>query len=204
MIRFFYGDQLCDYPRLRQSMFRDRAAQFSERLGWDVKVDDDGFETDEYDALNPLYVIARTAKGTHAGSLRFLPTSGRVMVNEHFLHLTNGVEIKSPLIWECSRFCLSGKQQSALGISARLLLAAGMLGRKSGVAHAVGVFDDRMIRIYKRLGWRPTIIGSSGKGADQVSVGLWDFENLPHRKLCAGAGLLPGEPEKWFENPVTS
>ena len=202
MIRFFYGDQLETCPRLRQSMFLDRADQFSKRLGWDVTVNTEGFETDEYDALNPLYVIARTPTGKHAGSLRFLPTTGRVMVNEHFLDLTNGVEIKSPLIWECSRFCLADRQQSAMGTSARLLLAAGMLGQKSGIAHAVGVFDERMIRIYQRLGWSPTIVGSGGTGADRISVGLWDFAKLPYDTLCKNAGLERHAPKDWFKAPA--
>jgi acyl homoserine lactone synthase len=38
-------------------MFRDRAAQFHHRLGWDVRLDDMGLEFDQYDAHNPLYII---------------------------------------------------------------------------------------------------------------------------------------------------
>ena len=57
MLRYLYGDQLSDHPLLRDTMFRDRAAQFKTRLKWQVDVDENGFERDEYDALNPLYVI---------------------------------------------------------------------------------------------------------------------------------------------------
>ena len=38
MIRFIYADQLSLYPLLAESMFRDRAAQFKDRLDWDVTV----------------------------------------------------------------------------------------------------------------------------------------------------------------------
>ena len=38
-------------------MFRDRAEQFSQRLGWAVSVNASGHERDQYDELNPLYVI---------------------------------------------------------------------------------------------------------------------------------------------------
>ena len=75
MIRFLYGDSLADHSRLAQSMFRDRAKQFSERLGWEVSVDDAGEERDQYDALNPLYVIWQRPDGLHGGSMRFLPTT---------------------------------------------------------------------------------------------------------------------------------
>ena len=106
MLRYLYATDLDRFPRLARGMFRDRAVQFRDRLGWAVEVDADGAETDAYDALNPLYVIWEEPDGSHGGSMRFLPTTGPVMVNDHFGHLTSG-PIVSPLIWECTRFCLS-------------------------------------------------------------------------------------------------
>ena len=38
-------------------MFRDRASQFKTLFKWQVDVDENGFERDEYVALNPLYLI---------------------------------------------------------------------------------------------------------------------------------------------------
>ena len=46
-------------------MFRDRASQFKTRLKWQVDVDENGFERDEYDALNPLYLILENNLGRH-------------------------------------------------------------------------------------------------------------------------------------------
>ncbi len=54
MLRYLYADELTRFPRLSDSMFHDRAAQFAQRLGWDVRVDKNGFERDEYDDQNPL------------------------------------------------------------------------------------------------------------------------------------------------------
>ena len=150
MIRYLYADQLPDEPDLARSMFQDRAAQFAMRLGWDVRITSEGEERDQYDALNPLYVIWQGEDGRHGGSMRFLPTVGRTMVNEHFLHLTNGVRIESPLIWECTRYCLApgaGPQ-----VAAALILAGGEILQGFGLTHFVGVFDARMIRIYRRIG----------------------------------------------------
>ena len=76
MIRYIYGHDLHLFPLLRDSMFRDRADQFKTRLGWAVTVDEAGFERDEYDAEDPLYVIWEEADGTHGGSMRLLPTTG--------------------------------------------------------------------------------------------------------------------------------
>ena len=99
MIRYIYADQLHQFPILAQSMFIDRADQFKNRLNWDVTVDASGRELDEYDRINPLYVIWEDASGRHGGSMRTLPTLGRTMTAEHFRHLTHGVHVASPFIW---------------------------------------------------------------------------------------------------------
>ena len=167
MIRYLYADQLGQFPKLARTMFLDRADQFKTRLGWEVTVDDAGEERDEYDDLNPLYVIWEKPCGGHGGSMRFLPTVGRTMVNDHFIHLTDGVRIESPLIWECTRFCLA--RDTAPGTAAALMLAGGEILRGFGVEHYVGVFDARMVRIYRLIGASPEILGSRGRGprADQ-------------------------------------
>ena len=99
MLHFIYANDLVHYPVLANSMFRDRADQFKTRLGWDVDVDARGHERDAYDDLNPLYVIWEEPDGSHGGSMRFLPTTGRTMVNEHFADILSG-PITSPFIWE--------------------------------------------------------------------------------------------------------
>ena len=76
MIRYLYADELHNFPKLSQTMFEDRADQFKTRLDWDVLVDERGRERDEYDDLNPLYVIWEQPDGSHGGSMRFLPTTG--------------------------------------------------------------------------------------------------------------------------------
>jgi len=54
--------------------------QFKERLKWDVTVSEEGFETDEYDEMNPLYMIYEMPDGSHGGSMRNLPTTGDTMI----------------------------------------------------------------------------------------------------------------------------
>lgn len=130
MLRYIYADQLHKHSKLAASMFRDRADQFKTRLNWDVTVDAQGFERDEYDDLNPLYVIWENADGTHGGSMRFLPTTGRVMVNDHFPHLLGGGVITSPVIWECTRFCLARGAKPQ--VAAALMLGGAKLWKGSG------------------------------------------------------------------------
>ena len=200
MIRYIYAEDLRRNEMLARSMFLDRAQQFKSRLKWDVTVDATGFEIDQYDQMNPLYVIWEMEDGSHGGSMRLLPTTGNTMVNDHFTHLTDGVQIISPLIWECTRFCLSPRHESkAADIAAGLLVAGCELGLQVGLTDSVGVFDARMIRIYKRIGWEPTIVGTGGEGKDRVSVGLWEVCEEAKARICKVSGLSLATPTAWYE-----
>lgn len=201
MLRYLYAQDLKSTPLLRDTMFRDRADQFKTRLGWDVTVNTQGEERDAYDDLNPLYVIWQKADGTHGGSMRFLPTTGTCMVNDHFLDLTGGVKIQSPLIWECTRFCLSRGAEAS--VAAALMLGGGEILDRFGLRHFVGVFDARMVRIYRRIGASPTVLGASGSGRDAISVGLWEFSVEAKARVARQAGLSEALSETWFKQAFT-
>ncbi|MEO3413460.1 acyl-homoserine-lactone synthase [Roseovarius sp. CAU 1744] len=196
MLRYIYGNDLFKHPALSATMFRDRADQFKNRLDWEVDVDHQGYERDSYDDLNPLYVIWENEDGTHGGSMRLLPTTGATMVNDHFPHLNNGVHITSPLIWECTRFCLSPEAGSR--VAAALMLAGGEIMRNFAIKHYVGVFDARMVRIYRAIGASPDILGSEGEGRDRISVGLWEFTDEARARVAKRAGITPQQSEQWF------
>lgn len=196
MIRYFFASQLNENAELAADMFRDRATQFRDRMGWDVTVDDMGWETDQYDLIDPLYVVVENGKDRHGGSMRFLPTTGRTMLDEIFPHLTGGTPIRSPGIWECTRFCLS---PGATGkIAQMLLLAASELGLAIGVRQSVGVFDHPMMRVYRRLGWAPELLGHR----DGIAAGLWTFSEEVHDKLCADTGMEPRALRGIFERAL--
>jgi acyl homoserine lactone synthase len=191
MIRYLHAHELFRFPRLAQGMFRDRTAQFRDRLGWKVSVDAEGRERDQYDTEAALYVIWECADGRHGGSMRFLPTTEATMLNDHFLHLTDGVRIASPHILECTRFCLAPGAESR--VAAALLLGGLELGLRFGLSHAVGVFDTPMVRVYRALGWSPAVLGT----ADGVSAGLWSFRPEERAGLCRKAGVSP-ELSSWW------
>lgn len=196
MLRYIQGNDLAAYPTLRQTMFQDRARQFRDRLKWEVTVDAEGLETDQYDGLNPIYVIWEDQAGTHAGSMRFLPSTGRTMTNEHFAHLLPDGAIADPKVWECTRFCLS--EDAGPQVSAALMLGGAELGQRMGLRQALGVFDARMVRVYRMLGWEPEIIGTDGKGRDAIGCGLWDFSEGVRQAMARRAGVSPDLSRHWF------
>ena len=199
MLRYIYADQLEQFPRLAHTMFRDRAVQFKDRLGWEVSVDHNGHERDEYDDMCPLYVIWELPDGTHGGSMRFLPTTGRTMVHDHFAHLTGGVHIESPLIWECTRFCISPRADDTRSCAAALVLGAGEVMRRFSLRHYIGVFDPRMSRIYRLYGVSPDIIGQAGSGAGEICVGLWQMQDEAWAKTYARLGIEAATSDQWFK-----
>lgn len=196
MLRYIYGEDLHQVPTLRDTMFKDRAAQFRDRLDWAVTVEANGHERDEYDAKNPLYVIWERADGTHGGSMRFLPTTAETMVNDHFQHLA-GAEIRSQFIWECTRFCLAPDAEAR--ISSGLMLGALEVGLGFHLTDIIGVFDARMVRIYRRLGWEPTILGTEGQGREAISVGLWPCGQETRAVLLDKARVSSVFSQAWFD-----
>lgn len=197
MLRYLTSSELPRFTKLSRTMYLDRATQFHTRLGWDVKVAADGAERDQYDALDPTYVIWEDRDGAHTGSMRFLPTTGRTMLAEHFSELTQGVPISSPHIWETTRFCLAPGAPAR--ISAALMLGGLELGLAHGLSHAVGVFDARMVRLYRQLGWEPAILGTTGSGREAISAGLWAFEPELRPMLARKAGISVEISRYWLE-----
>lgn len=202
MLRYIYADELHTQPRLAKEMFQHRAAQFSERLGWEVRVDQNGNERDEYDDLNPMYIIWQRSDGGHGGSLRLLPTTGDTMLNDHFSHLADGVTIQSPHIWECTRFCLAPGSEA--NVSSALMLGVLEVGLNCYLSHIAGVFDARMVRVYRRVGWGPTILGTEGTGRDAISAGLWPCEESFRARLLARSGVSAELSTYWYERAFGS
>lgn len=202
MLRYVYSKELQAFPKLARTMFRDRADQFKNRLGWNVSVDDKGEERDQYDRLDPLYLIWEMPDGSHGGSMRFLPTTGRVMVNDVFGHMLERGPITSPAIWECTRFCLARSAHSR--VAAALMLGGGELMVGFGIHKFVGVFDRRMVRIYRGIGSSPEILGSDGAGREEIHVGLWQFDPTGYQTLVRGAGISPELSQHWYRRAFGS
>ena len=196
MLHYLHADDLNRFPALSKGMFRDRAEQFARRLGWAVRVNEMGEERDEYDDLAPLYVIWERADGSHGGSMRLLPTTGRTMVNDHFAHLNGGVAIESPDIWECTRFCLA--PGSGREVSAALVLGAGELMATLGLRHYIGVFDRQMERIYRLHGLAPEILGRAAQGGEVVSLGRWSMDEAAFAPALRRVGVSRAASRGWI------
>lgn len=203
MIRYVFAHELNKYPTLVDGMFKDRAAQFHDRMKWDVTVDANGWERDQYDDLAPLYIIYEAEDGTHAGSGRLMPTTGRTMIAEHFSHLTDGVIIQSPTIWEITRLCIAPTvtcRADAMRVTSSLLLAGIDAGLRFGITDYVAVFDKPMLRVYRNLDFMPDVLGATAEDKRAICAGLWPVnqdvrDNMAakvdeHERIAAAAARI--------------
>ena len=185
-----HGDDLHEFPTLRDEMFRERGSVFKEKLGWSLRTDEAGREMDEYDGLNPLYNIVTDEAGRHLGSTRLMPTTGRTMIADHFANLTDGVPICSAAIWEVTRFFVS---PSAGRRAAPALMWAGCdLALRSGVEFYVGVTGAHMVRVFSACGWAPEVIGRGESAEGEIVACLWSVSEAQVEALRVRAGLPEG------------
>jgi N-acyl-L-homoserine lactone synthetase len=196
MMYLVESDRLGEFMRELMGMHRLRYHVFKQRLNWDVTVSGD-MEIDEYDALNPTYLLHCNAEGRVDGCARLLPTTGPNMLRNSFPALLGASPLpESVAIWEASRLCIDVEpdlSRTRAGSSlATLELFAALIefGLSRGLSEIVAVTDHRMERILRRVGvpWRrihqPLRIGNAMAvaGFTEVSVQLLE-------RLCAMGGL---------------
>ena len=101
-----YADSQSFSNHSLKDMFYLRQKVFKERLGWDVTCVD-GKERDEFDELNPVYMLSRNHCNQIEGCWRLLPTQGPYMLKDVFPQLLRGEEIPADEhIWELSRLAV--------------------------------------------------------------------------------------------------
>lgn len=197
MIHFIRAEDLPSVSPLPQLMFQDRTTQFVKRHGWKLQVNARGEERDQYDLLNPIYIIIESDDGRHEASMRLLPTTGQTMVNDHFLDLLDGKPVKNRFIWECTRLCLGAA--ATRRTAAKLLAAGGKVLQARHLRHFIGVFDEHQQHIYRRIGSKPQMIGHGTSPEGPIAVGLWDFDDTTYDKLLAKAAITREEMDTFYD-----
>ncbi|NTJ66331.1 autoinducer synthesis protein [Agrobacterium rhizogenes] len=180
--------QYVDHQNLLKQMHQLRADVFDGRLGWNVTIIDGG-ERDQYDDLNPIYILAISGGNKVVGCARLLPAIGPTMLELTFPQLLTGgsLHATSTMI-ESSRFCVdttlpAGRGGGQLHL-ATLTMFAGIIewSMANGYDKIVTATDLRFERILNRAGWPMARLG------EPVAIG----------NTIAIAGTLPAD-KKSFE-----
>ncbi len=143
-------------------MFKLRARVFGDRLGWDVKIED-GKEIDEFDNLDPTYVIGLDDEGNVVAAVRALQTTGPHMLADVFSAILDGEPpIRSATLWESTRFCVDtqrlkrGMGKNSLSFATcELMIGSLEYAIRAGIQDIVTVIDPVMDRVLKRSNCAP-------------------------------------------------
>jgi acyl homoserine lactone synthase len=152
-------------PPLISDLFRYRHRVFVRELGWELagaSVRRD-HESDQFDTVHTVYVVARNPDGDVCGCARLLPTTSPYLLHSVFPYLVASGELpRATDVWELSRFAARGCRSWPPGDlhAARLLFAHGLLGASErGAVRVVGVMSRAMQRICRRIGARLVPLG---------------------------------------------
>lgn len=136
---------------------------FVERLGWELDTPK-GYERDQFDKPDTVYVVARNSDKEIIGCSRLLPTSEPYLLSEVFPHLLNGnPPPHSPAIWEISRFSALDLNASSLEKqkdSLSSVVAAGLLKEsinylaRYNITTIITVSPLAVERLIKGLGYK--------------------------------------------------
>lgn len=145
------------FSDLLDEMFLLRGRVFGGRLGWEVDVKN-GREIDQFDALDPVYVIGLDDEGHVVSCVRALQTTGPHMLSDVFQVLLDGEPpLRSSQIWESTRFCVDterltrdGTMKGVSQATCELMIGSLEYCRDAGVTDIVTVIDPVMNRVLKR------------------------------------------------------
>ncbi|UOA25792.1 acyl-homoserine-lactone synthase [Pseudosulfitobacter sp. DSM 107133] len=186
------------YSRLLDEMFALRARVFGQRLGWDVNITD-GKEIDQFDGLDPAYVIGLNDDGHVVSCVRALQTTGPHMLSDVFHDILDGEPpLRSATLWESTRFCVDteildrGNSRNSVSYATCELMAASLeYAKNSGISDIVTVIDPVMNRVLKRSDCAPYGYVGSTKPMGKVSAmaALLDCSDERIGKIRAFAGI---------------
>ncbi|SDW27326.1 acyl homoserine lactone synthase [Ruegeria halocynthiae] len=176
------------FTEVLDDMFELRARVFGGRLGWDVNIED-GKEIDQFDHLDPAYVIGLDDEGNVVAAVRALQTTGPHMLSDVFSDILCGeAPMRSATMWESTRFCVDtqrltrGKEKNSVSYATcELMIGSLEYCRNAGIQDIITVIDPVMNRVLKRSNCAPY---------DYVG------ETVPMGKVPAMAALLDCSEER--------
>ncbi|KVE32611.1 acyl-homoserine-lactone synthase [Burkholderia sp. TSV86] len=197
MQTFVHGD-----GHLPNSLANDlgiyRHRVFVEQLGWKLPSAGEGFERDQYDRDDTVYVIARDDAGAICGCARLLPTTRPYLLKELFPNLV-AEDLPMPqsaAVWELSRFAANGDDPSGAGNSSwmvRPMLAAVVeCAVRLGAKQLIGVTFLSMERLFRRIGVHAHRAGPAQQIDGRMVVACWiDLDSQTLAALDLAPTLTP-------------
>ncbi|MBO9101929.1 MULTISPECIES: acyl-homoserine-lactone synthase [unclassified Rhizobium] len=184
-------DRYLDHSNHLKQMHWLRASVFRERLEWDVTITEAG-ERDEYDDLDPTYILAATDDERVIGCARLLPAVGPTMLERTFPQLLAAGSLNaSARMIESSRFCVDTSLPAGRGGGqlhlATLTMFAGIIewSTANGYDEIVTATDLRFERILNRAGWPMKRLGEPVAIGNTVAIaGTLPADRVSFDQVC--------------------
>jgi len=164
------------HSKALREMHRMRHRVFKERLRWDVK-SVNGMERDEFDELEPYYLLAYDDKDVLRGTWRLLPTTGSYMLRDVFTELMEDQPVpQCRSVWEVSRFAAEPDGADDKGLASlnltcsELFCGIAEFGLANGIHEIVSAYDIRIARLLKRIDCLPFWQGKPRRIANTIAV----------------------------------
>jgi acyl homoserine lactone synthase len=181
---------LFDMHRLRKRVFKDR-------MGWEVRLDQDGLEVDQFDLPDTVYLLALDDERHVIGNWRLLPTMGPTMIRDVWPQFLSSIDMPyDPTVWETSRFAvdsLKGNSQEGLAqiqkATQELFCGLTELCLLCGIQKIITMYDMRIARLLQRLDCPPLKVSEKIKITDiQCQVGIFatDVKMLARLRKASG------------------
>ncbi|WP_223565092.1 acyl-homoserine-lactone synthase [Agrobacterium tumefaciens] len=201
-------DRYVEHQNLLKQMHKLRANVFGGRLEWDVTIADGG-ERDQYDDLNPTYILAISGGKRVVGCARLLPAVGPTMLERTFPQLlADGSLHATSAMIESSRFCVdttlpAGRGGGQLHL-VTLAMFAGIIewSMANGYDKIVTATDLRFERILNRAAWpmarlgEPVVIGNTVAIAGTLPADQESFDHVRPSNYRSLRSCADNHPER--------
>ncbi|WP_034993187.1 acyl-homoserine-lactone synthase [Beijerinckia mobilis] len=193
MLMTLYGYERDEKPELFTEMFRQRRIIFHDQKNWDVKVNEDNLEIDEFDRDDSVYLCVLGNNGELYGSVRLLNTLSEHMAVSVFNKMFPDIVIRSPTIWEITRFVVFNDQViQPNGISrtaCELILGICQFSLEHGVTQVTSIYEASLHRVWRRCGVNKIILGHNHSTRPSIYFGLQDIHPALENNIRSMTGL---------------
>ncbi|MEJ0095532.1 MAG: acyl-homoserine-lactone synthase [Methylocella sp.] len=194
MLEIVHGYERSERPELFKSMFRHRKSVFIDQKQWELQPTEEEFEIDEFDRDDAVYICSLLPDGSLAGSVRMLSTTTDHMAVSAFKDMFPGLTVRSPTIWEGTRFVVPYDRRlqpnGASRAACEVLLGICLFGLEYGISQMTAIYEAPMARTFKKCGISHLILGrhrSPEHGS--LHFGLWDISPELEASVRKATGL---------------
>ena len=172
-----------------KKIYAYRKKIFVDQLRWKLSVCD-GEEVDQFDHSTAVYIVAKDENDEVIGFARLLPTNTPYLLEQIFPYLANGQILpRSPLIWELSRFAVTGtpipgRYSSSVAIA--LLQEAFAFASRNGIPQLIAVSYIGVERLLRQEGFFATRLNAPEKIDGANVCAYWIERNEEHQVCDAG------------------